>query len=52
MVIFLGLNGWELDAPDADVVSIMVAAAAKRCSEADLTTWVRSHMVVLPRSRR
>jgi death-on-curing protein len=52
MVISLGLNGWELDAPDADVVSIMVAAAAKRCSEADLTTWVRSHMVVLPRSRR
>ncbi len=51
MLIFLGLNGWALDAPDAEVVSIMVAAAAKRCSEADLATWVRSHMVALPRSR-
>jgi death-on-curing protein len=48
MVIFLGLNGWDLDAPEADVVTMMLAAAEKRCSEADLTTWIRSHMVALP----
>ena len=50
MVIFLGLNGRDLDAPEAEVVSIMLAAAEKRCSEADLAAWLRSHMVPLRRS--
>ena len=33
MVIFLGLNGWDLDAPEIEVVSTMLAVAAGRCSE-------------------
>jgi len=47
MVIFLGLNGWDLDAPDAEVVTMMLAVAEKHRSEADLAAWVRSHMVAL-----
>ncbi len=45
MVIFLGLNGWDLDAPETEVITMMLATAEKRCSEADLAAWVRSHMV-------
>jgi len=41
---FLGINGYDLDATDADVVTIMVAMAAGRCSEAELTRWIRDHM--------
>ncbi|HSB72484.1 MAG TPA: type II toxin-antitoxin system death-on-curing family toxin [Candidatus Methylomirabilis sp.] len=48
MVIFLGLNGSDLDAPETDVVTMMLAAAEKRCSEAELAAWVRSHVVALP----
>jgi death-on-curing protein len=44
MVIFLGLNGWDLEAPEADVVAIMLALAAGRCSEAELVEWLRSHI--------
>ena len=51
MVVFLGLNGYDLDAPESDVVSIMVAAADHRATEAQLTAWIRAHMVRLPRSR-
>jgi death-on-curing protein len=49
MVVFLGLNGFDFDAPEADVVTMMVASAAHRASEADLTAWIRQHMKPLPR---
>ena len=45
MAIFLGLNGWDLDAPEIEVVSTMLAAAAGRCSEPELTEWLRKHIV-------
>jgi death-on-curing protein len=47
MVIFLGLNGWDLEAPEAEVVTMMLAAAEKHCSETDLAAWIRSRMVAL-----
>ena len=47
MVIFLGLNGWDVDAPEADVVRIMLALARGRCSEGDLAKWLKAHMVRL-----
>lgn len=43
MVIFLGLNGVELDAPEAEVVTMMVAAADHRATEADLAEWIRKN---------
>jgi death-on-curing protein len=44
MVIFLGLNGWDLDAPESEVVSTMLALADYRCSEDELVRWLRDHM--------
>ncbi len=47
MVIFLGLNGWDLVAPEVEVVSTMLAVAAGQCVEADLAEWLRKHMIEL-----
>ena len=41
MVTFLGLNGVEFSAPDADVVTMIVALAAGRVSDPALADWVR-----------
>ena len=45
MLTFLGLNGAELDATDAETVEIMVAFAAGLCPEPALATWVDAHLV-------
>lgn len=47
MAVFLELNGWTLEAPEPDVVRVMVAAAAGELSEVDLAAWVRNHMAAL-----
>ena len=49
MVVFLGLNGADFDASETEVVTMMVAAADRRASEAELAAWVRSNLV--PRRR-
>ena len=41
MVVFIGLNGFDLVAEDADVVTTMLTAAAGGRSEADLARWIR-----------
>lgn len=43
MATFLELNGWELDATDADVVQVMLAVAGGQCSERELADWIRAH---------
>ncbi len=45
MLTFLGLNGAELDATDAETVEIMVAVAAGLCPEPALAAWVEAHVV-------
>lgn len=45
MAVFLGLNGYELEAPEADVVAGMLALASGGLSEEELADWVRSHIV-------
>jgi len=45
---FLGLNGWELTASEADVVGIVLAAAEGSVSEAELAEWIRSHLAAVP----
>ena len=47
MVIFLGLNGYDFDAPEPEVVTMMLAAADHRAMEAELTAWIRRRMVAL-----
>lgn len=45
MVTFLGLNGYELNATDADVVAEIVALADGSVSEEALADWIRRHGV-------
>jgi death on curing protein len=43
LATFLGMNGFELDAKDADMIAEMLALADGRVSENELTDWVRTH---------
>ncbi|MGH8574925.1 MAG: type II toxin-antitoxin system death-on-curing family toxin, partial [Gammaproteobacteria bacterium] len=47
MVVFLGLNDFDLEATQEEVVTTMLAAAAGQVSEAELADWVRSHLAKL-----
>jgi death-on-curing protein len=43
MVTFLGMNGHDLEATDAEVVTEMFALAEGRVSEEELADWLRQH---------
>ena len=45
--VFLGLNGYDLDATEPDVVTTMEGVAAGRVREAALATWFREHLTSL-----
>jgi death-on-curing protein len=45
MVVFLGLNGHDFDAPETEVVTTMLAVAAGEAVEPDLAEWIRRRMV-------
>ena len=45
MAIFLGLNGYEVEATQEDVVTTMLTAAAGQLTEPQLADWVRDHLV-------
>lgn len=42
--VFLGLNGYDLDATEPDVVTTMEGVASSRVSEKALITWFRSRL--------
>ncbi len=44
IVTFLGLNGHEFEASDADVVTRMLALADGRVPEPDLVAWIRARI--------
>ena len=44
MYVFLGLNGFEIEAEEAEVVELMVDVAAGRRTEAEITEWLRDHV--------
>lgn len=44
MATFLGLNGYELDATDAEVVAEIVAVADGGVSENGLADWIRPRL--------
>lgn len=46
-MIFLGLNGKDLDATEAQVVQVMTALAAGSLTEAAMATWMRERLVRL-----
>ena len=43
MYVFLGLNGWEIDAPEPEVVQVMSALADGRMNEDQLADRLRDH---------
>ncbi len=45
ILIFLGLNGYSLSAPETEVVTTMLAIADHRLSAEELAGWVRRHLV-------
>lgn len=45
---FLGLNGEDLDAPETEVVAIMLAVADGSLSEEELARWVRGRTTPRP----
>jgi len=44
MVVFLELNGRELEASEAEVVTMMLKLSAGELSEAALAAWLRDHL--------
>ena len=45
MAVFLELNGWQIEAPEDEVVTAMLALAAGELGEEELASWLRSRMV-------
>jgi len=45
MVIFAGLNRYELVATDPEVVTLMVGLAAGHLDENDLAAWLRPRLI-------
>lgn len=43
MELFLFLNGYDLNADDADCILTMLAVAAGEMAEADFAAWIRTH---------
>ena len=40
---FLGVNGWDLDAAEPEVVHIVLDLVTGVCDEAQFATWLRTH---------
>jgi death-on-curing protein len=47
MAIFVGLNGYEIEATQEDVVTTMLAAAAGQLAESQVADWVRARLTPL-----
>ena len=49
--VFLGVNGYDFQAPQEDVVRTMLLLAERRITESDLAGWLRASSVPLPGKR-
>lgn len=45
MAVFVGLNGYEIDASEPEVVTLMLGVADGKITEASLAAWLREHWV-------
>ena len=43
IVTFLGVNGYDFEVTDAEVIAVMLALADGRVSEEALADWIRTH---------
>jgi death-on-curing protein len=48
MFTFLGMNGLELDAPEPEVVRVVIDLAAGTIDEAELARWLRARVRPFP----
>ena len=48
MAVFGGLNGHELEAPESEVVTVMLDLAAGELDEDQLADWIRRHLSTSP----
>lgn len=48
MAVFLELEGWSLNAPETEVVTLMRGVAAGEVAERELADWVREHVQPSP----
>lgn len=46
--MFLVLNGWELDAPEANAAAAMLELAAGNVDEAQFSVWLKENSVKIP----
>ena len=46
--VFLGLNGFDLEAEEPEVVSTMERVAGGRVTEKRLADWIRTHLRTVP----
>lgn len=44
MYLFLGLNGFHIEAPEEEVVLLILSLASGRLDEAALADWLRNHI--------
>jgi death-on-curing protein len=44
MYLFLGLNGFRIDAPEEDVVALILSLASGNLDEPSLADWIRQHV--------
>lgn len=45
MAVFLGLNGYDVEAPETEVVTMMLDLAAGVLTENALAEWLRAHVI-------
>ena len=45
MYLFLGLNGFRIEAPEEDVVALILALASGELEESALADWIRNHII-------
>lgn len=44
MYLFLGLNGFRIEAPEIEVVAFILSLAAGQLDEPELASWLRNHI--------
>ena len=47
MAVFLEINGYRLEAPEPDVVRVMLAVASGALAQTELAAWVRKQIVAI-----
>ena len=46
--MFLALNGWELDAPEANAAAVILELAAGKVDDTQFSVWLKENSVKIP----